>query len=119
MVATVAKVAEKEPDGLLAFLVWPGALLSGRPAQTGFRWFGRLHAALSFAIPGQVGIASGLFGYGACRIVRQSDVPASFAAVDSRMGSVTAGFSQWGPLSTLYARHFPSSSRKADYFHLT
>lgn len=30
----------------------------------------------------------------------------------------TAGFSQWGPLSTLYARHFPSSSRKADYFHL-
>ena len=46
------------------FLVWPGALLSGRPAQTGFRWFGRLHAALSFAIPGQVGIASGLLDMG-------------------------------------------------------
>lgn len=51
-------------------------------------------------------------------MVRQSDISASFAAVDSRMGGVTAGFSQWGPLSTLYARHFPSPSRKADYFHL-
>ena len=51
-------------------------------------------------------------------MVRQSDISASFAAVDSRMGGVTAGFSQWGPLFTLYARHFPSSSRKADYFHL-
>ena len=34
------------------FLVWAGALLCGRPAQTGSRWFWRLHAALGFATLG-------------------------------------------------------------------